>query len=63
LGRPDLRPFGLYSRLNAARQAGAAVLSFGGDPARESGGALLRDRCGPVTAGRERERGGEAATE
>ena len=33
--RPDVRPFGLYSRSNAARQAGAAVLAFGDDPARE----------------------------
>lgn len=33
--RPDVRPFGLYSRSNAARQAGGAVLAFGDDPARE----------------------------
>ena len=33
--RPDVRPFGLYSRSNAARQAGAAVLAFGDDPARK----------------------------
>jgi hypothetical protein len=33
--RPDVRAFGLYSRSNAARQADAAVLSFGDDPARE----------------------------
>src|SRR5271163_775235 len=33
--RPDVRPFGLYTRPGAARQAGAAVLSFGDDPARE----------------------------
>ena len=33
--RPALRPVGLYSRPNAAPQAGRAVLAFGNDPARE----------------------------
>ena len=35
LGASGRAPFGLYSGSNAARQAGAAVLAFGDDPARE----------------------------